>query len=162
LVTLIFRRRGKLAHGKVSACQKKSPAFRRGLLQGCWEHRSLLTLLTGLTMPRILLLARTVLPALLALMALTGVLCLLTRLTLVLIVLALIFRHLSFSIVEPSNPLSTPVHKSRFSSRMVIARRLRGANVTAEPFALQRKTAGTAQLSRTLPCCCPRKSAVRK
>ena len=102
------------------------------------------------------------LPALLALMTLTGVLGLLTWLTLVLLVLVLIFRHLSFSLIEPSNASSTPIHKSRFGSPMVIARQLRGANVTAEPFALQRKTAGTAQLSRTRPCCCPRKSAVRK
>jgi hypothetical protein len=113
-----------------------------------------------ITLPaRILLLARA-LTALLLAHTLIGVLGLLALVVLTLVRLS--FRHSVFSSVEPSNAQTTPRHADRFSSHMEIAGPFRGPNVTAEQFALQRKTAGTAQLSRIAPCCCSSKSTVRK
>jgi hypothetical protein len=116
------------------------------------------------TLPaRILLLARALLALLLpTLLAhiLAGVLGLLALIALVLVLLA--FGHSSFSFVEPSNAQTTHALTDRFSSDVEIAGPFRGPNVTAEQIAVQRKTAWKAQLSRTYPCCCSRKSTVRK
>jgi len=113
-----------------------------------------------ITLPaRILLLART-LTALLLTRTLIGVLGLLALVVLTLVRLP--FGHSVFSSVEPSNVQTTPRSADRFSSDVEIARPLQGANVTAEQFALQRKTAGTAQLSRIPPCCCSSICTVRK